>query len=153
MPGGRPGIGAQRGTGVGRAGEGPASLRAGSSPGAICWAAAVSDSHRARAGGTPATGGAPLSRASPGTCTGGTGTADGPGKAPEAGHGQPFVCVWAQPPLSQCPRHGSATLALLVGGTQPLPEPLTQAGPDPPGLWGQRRSRARLWPPWMQSGS
>lgn len=124
VPGGRPGISAQRGTGPCRAGVGPASLRAGSSPGAICWATAVSDSGRARAGGTPATGRAPLSRASPGTCTGGTGTADGPGKTPLAGHCQPIVGVWAQPPLSPCPCHGTATLALLVCGTQPLPTPL-----------------------------
>lgn len=48
VPGGCSGVGSQRGTGTGRTRVGPASLRASSSPGAICSAAAVSDSRRVR---------------------------------------------------------------------------------------------------------
>lgn len=83
---------------------GPVSPQASTSPGAICLAAAVSDSVRAVPPHTPPPlpVEVPLSRASPVTCTGAVGDAAA-GTVPAAGHGEPFVCVQAAAPATAGP--------------------------------------------------
>lgn len=143
----------RHGTGIGTAGVGPASPRASSSPGAICSAAAVSDSRRVRqrerAGGMLAAGGGPSVTCQPRHLHRGSGRRRRRWHRP-GGRAQPALClrVGTAPATTAtaslpCPCHVHAALACLrcMASTcrcvaPAAPSPSSQTGPSPAGLVG-----------------